>query len=233
MQTLPPWILATSSLALLAGAGLLLWRRESKPGKRPLPAEWALASRPAFSTEERRFYRLLREALPNHVLLSKLPLVRLCQPTDPQHVRYWYELLGSIDITFAVCSPEGRVLAAIDLEHDRSGSRRALQIKQSVLAACEIGYLRCTSDPLPSILELQRLVPPAEAVSRRPPPATIVVGPVRNPSFGAEATGWRERATLWPDPAPVPDPLPRVQGRFEIDDSGSDAALPRARSGAG
>jgi hypothetical protein len=233
MQTLPPWILIMLSLALLAGAGLLLWRRQIKSGKEPLPADWALAPRPAFNPEERRFYRQLREALPSHVLLSKLPLVRFCQPTDPQAVHYWYELLGSIDVTFAVCSAHGRVLAAIDLEHDRGSSRRAMQIKQSVLAACEIRYLRCPSSPPPSILELQRLVPQTEAEFRSPQPAAIVVSQPHGPQFGTPASNWRERPTLRPDPAPAHDPLPHVQGHFEIDDSGACGPLPRARSGAG
>ena len=78
--------------------------------------------------------------MPHHIVLSKLPLVRFCQPNDPGEVRYWYELLGSINVTFAVCSANGRVLAAIDLDTDRGNSRRILQIKQSVLGACRVRY---------------------------------------------------------------------------------------------
>ena len=83
-----------------------------------------MTARPVFSTDERRVYRQLREALPHHIVLAKLPLVRFSQPTDQEQVRYWYALLGSIDVTFAVCSANGRVLAAIDLDNDRAGSRR-------------------------------------------------------------------------------------------------------------
>ena len=124
MQTLP-WIIALATLALLVFA-LAAWaltaRRPKKPT--PLPTEWALAARPVFSTDERRVYRLLREALPHHIVLSKLPLVRFCQPTDPSEVRYWFDLLGTSHVTFAVCSANGRVLAAIDLDTDRGNSRR-------------------------------------------------------------------------------------------------------------
>ena len=74
-------------------------------------------------------------------------------------VRYWYELLGPIHVTFAVCSANGRVLAAIDLDTERGNSRRTQQIKQSVLAACRVRYLRCPVDNLPSVAELQLLVP--------------------------------------------------------------------------
>jgi hypothetical protein len=78
-------------------------------------------------------YRQLREAVPHHIVVSKLPLVRFCQPNDPQDTRYWYQLLGSIHVTFAICSATGRVLAAVDLDAERTNSRRVLQIKQAVL----------------------------------------------------------------------------------------------------
>ena len=123
METLP-WIASLVAVALL-GVVLLGWSWLSRrpPRVAPLPTEWALSARPVFSTDERRVYKLMREALPHHIVLSKLPLVRFCQPSDPNEVRYWYELLGSINVTFAICSANGRVLAAIDLDTDRGNSR--------------------------------------------------------------------------------------------------------------
>src|SRR5262249_29974343 len=153
-----------------------------------------LTARPVFTTDERRIYRQLREALPHHIVLSKLPLVRFCQPTDPQEVRYWYELLGSTNVTFAVCSANGRVLGAIDLDVDRGGSRRGLQIKQSVLAACRVRYMRCPADHMPTIPELQLLVPHTGSTARGPQPA-----PTATSGREANAARRRERQTLWQD----------------------------------
>ncbi|MCU0968498.1 MAG: DUF2726 domain-containing protein [Rubrivivax sp.] len=189
-QTLP-WVLATLSLALLAiAAALWAWRRRA-PRPQALPAEWGLSARPVFTPDERRAYRHLREALPHHVVLSKLPLVRFCQPADPQEVAYWYELLGGIHVTFAICSGSGRVLAAIDLDTDRGSSRRSVQIKQSVLAACRIRYLRCPIDHLPSVPELQLLLPHSLAGARGPLPAPTTGAPT------SRSMGSRGRATLW------------------------------------
>ena len=84
MQQTLPWILASLSLALLVAAAVLWLLQQRRPRSRPLPTEWTLTARPVFSTDERRVYRQLREALPHHIVLSKLPLVRFCQPTDPQ-----------------------------------------------------------------------------------------------------------------------------------------------------
>lgn len=198
MQQTLPWVLATTACILLAVAGLLWVAARRKPAPKPLPTDWALAARPVFSTDERRVYRQLREALPHHVILSKLPLVRFCQPTDPAEVRYWYDLLGATHVTFAICSANGRVLAAIDLDNDRGSSRRAHQIKQSVLGACRVRYLRCPIDHLPSIPELQLLVPHAVAPTRGPQPAPTL-NQARDHLAHTVAARRRERSTLWQD----------------------------------
>jgi Protein of unknown function (DUF2726) len=201
MEALLPWIVALVALVILATV-LIAWRlsRRQVPQPQALPAEWALAPRPVFSTDERRVYRQLREALPHHIVLSKLPLVRFCQPSDPNEVRYWYDLLGAIHVTFAICSANGRVLAAIDLDTDRGNSRRVLQIKQSVLGACRVRYLRCPVDNLPSLAELQLLVPQGASASRGPQPAPSRASS-RDDLAPVQATPLRrrERATLWQD----------------------------------
>ena len=201
MQTLP-WIAALIALTLLA-TGFGVWVLLRKPQQAVgLPTEWALAARPVFSSDERRVYRLLREALPHHIVLSKLPLVRFCQPTDPNEVRYWFDLLGSSHVTFAVCSANGRVLAAIDLDTDRGHSRRLVQIKQSVLSACRVRYLRCPVDHMPTVGEIQLLVPSAAAPARGPqpapaPPATL--HQARDTLASTVATRRAERTALWQD----------------------------------
>ena len=200
MQTLP-WIIALASVALLASMSTLLVLRASKRSNKPpppLPTEWTLSPRPVFSTDERRVYRLLREALPHHVVIAKLPMVRFCQPTEPAEVRFWYELLGAIHITFAVCSANGRVLAAIDLDTDRGNSRRTMQIKQSVLSACRVRYLRCPVDNLPSVAELQLLVPQSGLASRGPMQAHPL-HQARDNLSNTVAHRRAERTALWQD----------------------------------
>lgn len=201
MQTLP-WIVALAAIVLLAVAlgGWALLRKPKKSLK--LPTEWALVARPVFTSDERRVYRLLREALPHHIVLSKLPLVRFCQPTDPNEVRYWFDLLGTSHVTFAVCSANGRVLAAVDLDTDRGNSRRVLQIKQSVLSACRVRYLRCPVDHLPTVAEIQLLVPSSGASARGPQPAPAEpanLHPVRDRQPGKVGARRVERSALWQD----------------------------------
>ena len=196
MQYLP-WFSAFVSLLLLLAAALLWQRKSRKRAATKLPSEWALTARPVFNSEERRFYRQLREALPHHIVLSKLPLVRFCQPTNPQEVRYWYELLGAAQVSFAICSGNGRVLAALDLEGDRGASRRSLQLKQSVLEACRVRYLRCSPDQLPSLAELQALVPLAAPNTGLQPTSPVKMS--RERLVNTVASRRHERAALWQD----------------------------------
>ena len=220
-----PWLVAIASLALLAAAGALWALRQRREEPPALPTEWPLTARPVFSSDERRVYRQLREALPHHIVLSKLPLVRFCQPSDPNEVRYWYELLGAIHVTFAICSANGRVLAAIDLDTDRGNSRRVLQIKQSVLGACRVRYLRCPVENLPSIAELQLLVPQAASASRGPQPAPSRPSP-RQEAAPAAPTRRRERATLWQDSSFFQDSFFAPDNRLDASLTGGELPQP-------
>jgi hypothetical protein len=150
-------------LAVLAGCvlgGLMVWAW-IPPGKQTLslPSEWAVSARPVFNAGERRLYRQLRDAFPHYVVLPKLPLVRFCQPDDMTQVGYWYGLLGSIHVSFAVCTPSGRIVLAVDLQGRRERSKRATQIKEAVLAACRVKHLTSSVDQLPTLAELQSLIP--------------------------------------------------------------------------
>jgi hypothetical protein len=237
MVTLP-WIAATAGLSLLAIALLgWIWLARRSARVEPLPTEWALTARPVFSSDERRVHKLMREALPHHVVLSKLPLVRFCQPNDPGEVRFWYDLLGSINVTFAICSANGRVLAAIDLDIDRGNSRRILQIKQSVLGACRVRYLRCPVDNLPSVAELQLLVPSSSAASRAPQPASSGLDVARDSLASTVASRRAQRTALWQDSSLFQDsffaPDNRLDGFGNSELSGLPASAAAAARGNG
>ncbi|MBA4177638.1 MAG: hypothetical protein C0505_13945 [Leptothrix sp. (in: Bacteria)] len=198
MQPLAPWSPVLLVIALLLTAALVVMRLRRRSSTSDLPTDWALTARPVFSAEERRLYRQLRDALPHHVVLSKLPLVRFCQPTHPDQVRYWYRLLGASHVTFAICSTNGRVLAAVDLESDRVTSMRAQRIKTSVLEACRVRYLRCGPDDVPSAAELQSLLP-LPVLTARMATVPLPVSQSRDRLTSTVASRRQERANLWQD----------------------------------
>ena len=206
MTTPLAWILVLVTAGSVGALVYMLLQRR-KPDGPDLPKEWSLTQRPVFSAHERRVHRQLREALPLQVILAKLPLVRFCHPTDPNQVRYWFDLLGAIHVSFAVCSPNGRVLAAIDLEEGHGPARRSILIKQAVLAACHIRYVRYPTTHTPSVPELQLLVPAAAAAtataSLAPPPTNgAVVHTGFGPAFLGDGAASRQpsRPSHWPAP---------------------------------
>ncbi|MFG6416258.1 DUF2726 domain-containing protein [Roseateles sp. DC23W] len=220
------WIAALAACVLGLAIGLVWALRRPAYANRGLPGEWSLTARPVFSTDERRIFRLLREALPHHVVLSKLPLVRFCQPNEAKEVRYWFDLLGSSHVTFAVCSPNGRVLAAIDLEGERGTTPRGLQIKHAVLSACRVRYLRCAADQLPSIAELQLLVPQSSQ-TRGPLPAPAATSPARRRVGMSSSMGLgdEEAGADW---AQFSQPLPLWQDAGAFNHHGNGHADPYA-----
>ena len=157
-----------AQLALLASlfalfGGLIAWawlRMKSTPA---LPNDWAVSARASLGVTERVLYQQLRRAFPQCSIMPKLGLVKFCQPDDPSRVGYWYNLLGSSQVTFAVCDADGWVLLAVDLEAERPRSRRRKQVKQSVLAACRIQHLIVTRGPLPALSELRAMIPSGAA----------------------------------------------------------------------
>jgi len=197
-------------------AAFALGRWSSRRDRRsPLPKEWALMARPVLNSDERRTLRVLREAMPQYIVLAKLPLVRLCHPRDPERVR-WYELLGPLHVSFAVCSANGRVLAVVDIENGRSRSRRVTAIKQAVMEACRIRYLSCLAENLPPVSELLLLLPQQGALSR-PIPLTPTPNFQKASSTLSDTVRSRraERSTRWADSGFPQDSFFAPDSRFD------------------
>jgi Protein of unknown function (DUF2726) len=213
---------------LLAVAVVALWKWLSKRFKR-MPKEWALTPRPVFSSAERHIYQLLREALPQHVILSKLPLVRFCHASDLYEVRYWFNLLGAIHVTFALCSPSGRVLAVIDVDNDEGGTqRRSQKIKLAVLNACHIRYLRYPPHRLPTATELQSLIPATRAPNpMRHHMSGSSLNRARDTLASTVANRRAQRATPWQDSSFAQDSFFAPDSRLDgITDFGPLSQLP-------
>lgn len=210
MQTVLLIAALTSAAAL--GAGIVLWLTTRKRPL-PLPQVWNLMLRPVFTADERRMHRQLREAFPHYVVLAKLPLTRFTQPAEPARVAYWHELISSLHVTFALCTPNGRVITAIDIEGRHHRSRRATAIKTGVLQACRVQYLHFYADELPSLPEVQLAVevhasavaasPPAEGAPTRFAQAQQTLATTVQRRREQRTAGWQDSA--YPDSFFAPD----------------------------
>jgi hypothetical protein len=161
-------------LCALAGGILLgrLWQHQAaQAARRRWPARWNLNARPLFTVHERALYRELRAALPQHVVLAKVSLLRFCQSADASDAKDWYKRLQALHVSIAVCTPNGVVVAAIDIDNGASGSGpgRAQKMKEGVLESCRVRYVRCAPGqwPQPQLLASWALGPTNGAAEKR------------------------------------------------------------------
>lgn len=150
------WVAGAAFAAGAAGAWMVrpwLDRRRRKS----MPKRWNLAGRPVFNADERALYRRLIQTLPDHVILAKLPLLRFCQAMSRKESILWYDLLQPMHVGFAICSPNGRVLAAVDVDHGALSARQK-RIKSEALRACGVHYVRYRADDFPSAADIKRWI---------------------------------------------------------------------------
>ena len=111
-----------------------------------------------------------------------------------------------------------------------------LQIKRSVLSACRVRYLRCPIEQLPTVAELQRLVPGSGAAARGGPisrPGDL--DGARDALASTVALRRAERSTLWQDSTQFHDSFFAADSRFDSfgnSDFTPFAGSPRPSNGA-
>ncbi|HIV69303.1 MAG TPA: DUF2726 domain-containing protein [Candidatus Aquabacterium excrementipullorum] len=179
----PSLPLLALALGFAAGWG---WRTRRQRQPKGWPRDFKLNARPVFTTEERLLFRELKAALPQHVVLAKLNLLRFCQTANEHQARWWFDRLHALNVTFAVCTPNGAVISVIDLEApQRSTSARGQRLKEAVLEACRIRYIRCQPGhwPRPALLAQWALGGPLAAS------ATLNTGAARTSPGQAAARG--------------------------------------------
>jgi len=160
-------------LCALAGGILLgrLWQHYAvRAARHRWPARWNLNARPLFTVHERTLYRELRTALPQHVVLAKVSLLRFCQSADAKDAKGWYMRLQALHVSMVVCTPNGLVIAAIDIDGGAGkGPSRTQKMKEGVLDACRVRYVRCAPGQWPhaSLLASWALGPTGDATEKR------------------------------------------------------------------
>jgi hypothetical protein len=141
-------------LSALAG-GIFLgraWQQyAARATRRRWPERWNLNARPLFTVHERALYRDLRAALPNHVVLAKVSLLRFCQSADAHDAKAWYDRLQALHVSMAICTLNGVVVSVIDIEtQPGKTARKSQKLKEAVLDACRIRYVRCLPGQWPA-----------------------------------------------------------------------------------
>lgn len=144
-----PLLLAALVVAALGLGALFLARLGRRSPSRRLPQQWPLQPRRLASSAERRVWRWLRAAFPDHQVMVKLPVTRFTMPLQADKGQEWFEVLRGAYCTFTVCDDHGQVIGGVDVMDGHGPSRANRHLKQSLLAQCGIGYWVVASDSLP------------------------------------------------------------------------------------
>lgn len=164
------WGAVSGTLVLGLALGRLWQHRAALAARRRWPDKWNLNARPLFTVHERALYRELKAALPQHVVLAKVSLLRFCQSADGHDTEAWYRRLQALHVSMAVCTSNGVVVAAIDIDHGSGkGPSRSQKMKEGVLEACRVRYVRCAPGhwPQPQLLASWVLGPTGDTSERR------------------------------------------------------------------
>jgi hypothetical protein len=158
------WIGVLAALGVGLGLGAWLQTQRAAAKRRQWPRAWNLTGRPVFNAHERALYRELCLALPHHVVLAKVGLLRFCQAAKDADAHDWYERLQALNVSFAVCTPQGVVVSVVDMapHPERKGSR-SQKMKEATLLACHVRYVRCLPGqwPQPGLMAAWVLGPSA------------------------------------------------------------------------
>jgi Protein of unknown function (DUF2726) len=182
-----PVIAALAGLLLVAVLLLVvgrLFRRRKGPvpqrGKKADPTErrlesvdtvagWPPQATRMLSQPERRAMALLRDALPDYMILAQVPLARFLKVPERYSYADWMRRVGHVSVDFLVCDLSANVIAAVELrdtDSDESDKARRRHMRMDrVLAAAGIKVHVWRDANLPQIATARDLILGAAAGS--------------------------------------------------------------------
>ena len=135
-----PGVLAALLLVLVLLVVLRRFRSSAQPAVRKQAAAhperrleavdtvagWPPQATRMLSQPERRTMLLLRDALPDHMILAQVPLARFLKVPERYSYADWMRRVGHVSVDFLVCDLAANVIAAVELrEVDPAESEKA------------------------------------------------------------------------------------------------------------
>ncbi|SFC25711.1 hypothetical protein SAMN05216344_11293 [Polaromonas sp. OV174] len=154
--------LTLGGIALLMGAGLgalvhAWWLRRTARMRRRIPKHWPLRQRLVASNEERKVWRWLSLAFPDHSVMVKMPVTRFTLPITKDLGLHWFELLSVLYCTFTITTTaDGRVIGCVDVAGQRRLPSKNRILKETLLNQCGIAYIVMDAADLPSLDDMRR-----------------------------------------------------------------------------
>jgi hypothetical protein len=168
------------------------------PGERGLDtvADWPPTATRILTTAERLAYETLVRALPDYLVLAKVPLARFLKVPNRHSYSEWLRRLGHQCADLVVCDSASAVVAAVTVQPPPAETSERARIRyrrlSRVLKAAKIPLHLWTSNALPTVDEARKLLLPqiAEATPDdrpRPRVTPAAAAPARPSPPGIDA----------------------------------------------
>lgn len=125
-------------------------------------ADWPPEAARVMTTPERKAYEITRRALPQHMVLSQVPLSRFLRVPTRHSYSQWVSRVGCLNADLVVCDQGSRVMAVIDVRPAQQSSRARHRHERMsrVLRAAHINVLTWSEGSLPSVAEVRAQMAP-------------------------------------------------------------------------
>jgi hypothetical protein len=125
-------------------------------------ADWPPEAARVMTTGERKAYETVRRALPQHVVLSQVPLSRFLRVPTRHSYSQWVSRVGCLNADLVVCDQGSRVLAVIDIRPATQSARARQRHERMsrVLRAAHINVLAWSEGTLPTVAEVRTQMAP-------------------------------------------------------------------------
>ena len=186
-----PLLIALALLLVVLLAWLFLRKRggSAKPAAEDADrldtlAAWPPQATRVLTSQERTLHSTLVRALPDHVVLSQVPLSRFIKVPKRHSYAEWLRRLGYQSVDFVVCDMTSHVVAVIELQPTASDlnerARKRLKRIQRTLKSAEIPLLVWSEANLPT-------ADAARAAILPPPPTPTAPADAVRPATEAPA----------------------------------------------
>ena len=170
MPITPQIALMAACAALLLLVPAWLWQRRRAAAQRhrrhhedadTLQA-WQPEAARVMTGAERKAFEVLRQAVPQHMVLAQVPLSRFIRVPQSKSYTQWLQRVGAASADLLVCDLNSRVLAVVDIRHARESERaRARHERMTrVLKAAGIRVMKWNAESLPTPSEVRTLLLP-------------------------------------------------------------------------
>ena len=114
---------------------------------------WPFEKRSLLTETEKRFYKILKEAIPNYPIYIQVPLSQMMRVKNGYDRHNWNNRVNRMSVDFVVCDHQTHIIAAIELDdpsHDNEKRQADDAKKDKALSSAGIKIIRYRVENMPN-----------------------------------------------------------------------------------